>query len=288
MRKRIYIACPIAKPATDDGLCNNVRQANDAMLALMKAGYSPFNPALSAFAGGVHQDWLNGDGKVFAAAHRYLNNEFTNISHTDWLSVDKAWVAVADAVLRLPGESKGADEETALANRLRIPVFTSIESLRIHFEIDPTVGPGKRTQGWWDLYFLNLAEQVSKASKDPSTRVGAVIADGKRLVSAGFNGFAQGCNDNPAIYADREKKLSRVVHGEVNAILFAGHRLDGCTLYTVPLPPCDRCAGIVIQSGIKRVVAPACPSEIRERWAKSLDSAEQQFREAGVTLDLLG
>lgn len=280
MRKRVYIACPMQK---GDRLAN-IRQADLAMAVLMRAGYSPFNPALSFYAGNAYTCSHSGD--ILADTDR--RGDFYKFTHADWLSVDKAWVAVADAVLRLPGESVGADEETALAQHLRIPVFHSISALRSHFEVDVTVDPGKRTQGWWDLYFLRLAEHVSTASKDPSTRVGAVIADGKRLVSTGFNGFAQGCDDSPAVYADRDQKLSRVVHAEVNAILFAGRRLDGCTLYTVPFSPCDRCAGVVIQAGIKRVVAPACPPAIRERWAKSLESAERQFREAGVTLDLIG
>lgn len=292
MRKRIYIATPMAK---GDRL-HNIQQADGAMAALMAAGYSPFNPALSFYAGNAHfrGEMIANDageittrrGEVVATTGHDGHPEFGRFTHADWLSVDKAWVAAADAVLRLPGESKGADEEVAFAKSAHIPVFHSIDLLRYYFEV--MTPPGQRTQAWWDRYFLRIAEQVATASKDPSTRVGAAIADGKRLVSCGYNGFAQGCDDSPEVYADREQKYSRVVHGEVNAILFAGRRLDGCTLYTVPFQPCDRCAGIVIQSGIKRVVAPACPPDIRERWAKSLDSAERQFREAGVQLDLIG
>ena len=43
------------------------------------------------------------------------------------------WVAVADAVLRLPGLSKGADMETALARNKGVPVFYSIEDVVRHF-----------------------------------------------------------------------------------------------------------------------------------------------------------
>lgn len=282
MRKKVYIACPML---LGDRLAN-IQQADRAMAALMRAGYAPFNPALSFYAGNA--DHFHVVGVAAGTGHNHPDSDFHQFTHADWLSVDKAWVAVADAVLRLPGESKGADEETAFAAQIRIPVFHSIDALRTHFEVDTETCWPRRSPGWWDLHFLCLAEQVSKASKDPSTRVGAVIADGKRFVSSGYNGFAQGCDDDPAVYADRDQKYSRVVHGEVNAILFAGRRLDGCTLYTVPLAPCDRCAGIVIQSGIKRVVAPACPPDKYERWAKMFESAEQQFREAGVVLDLIG
>ena len=46
------------------------------------------------------------------------------------------------------------------------------------------------------------------------------------------------------------------MHAELNAILFSRERLDGCTLYTIPMPPCDRCAAAIIQSGISKVVFP--------------------------------
>jgi dCMP deaminase len=282
IRKLVYISCPMG---LGDRL-HNISQADAAHAKLMAAGYSVINPVLNFWVGNACR--RPGETQVFAYAGHNAGSGFEHFTHADWLSCDKAQVAKCDAVLRLPGESKGADEETAFAAQLRIPVFTSIDALRTHFEVDPYTDPASRPAGWWDLYFLRLAEVVATASKDPSTRVGAVIADGKRFVSAGYNGFSRGCDDDPVIYADREQKYSRVVHGEVNAILFAGRRLDGCTLYTVPFQPCDRCAGIVIQSGIRRVVAPACPPDLRERWAKSLDSAERQFREAGVKLDLIG
>jgi dCMP deaminase len=48
----------------------------------------------------------------------------------------------------------------------------------------------RRSQDWWDRYFLDIAEEVSKASKDPSTKVGAVIVRPDRTVaSLGYNGL---------------------------------------------------------------------------------------------------
>jgi hypothetical protein len=41
---------------------------------------------------------------------------------------------MCDAILRLPGESAGADEEVKLAKELGKPVFYSIVDLRNHFE----------------------------------------------------------------------------------------------------------------------------------------------------------
>src|SRR5438067_13784295 len=92
----------------------------------------------------------------------------------------------------------------------------------------------------WDIRFLRLAELVSSWSLDPSTKVGAVIALEKRLVSIGFNGFPSGMDDDPNLYLNREEKISRIIHGEINALLFAKNVLN-CTLYTFPMPPCERC-----------------------------------------------
>src|SRR3990172_2103187 len=80
----------------------------------------------------------------------------------------------------------------------------------------------------WDSRFLRLAEFVAQWSKDPNTKVGAVIVDGThRIVSLGFNGFPRGVDDDERL-RNRELKLKLMVHAEMNAILFAGRALDGC------------------------------------------------------------
>lgn len=140
----------------------------------------------------------------------------------------------------------------------------------------------------WDVRFLALAEHVAGWSKDPSTQTGAVVVDAdRRVVSVGFNGLARGVDDDPARYADRDTKYKLIVHCERNAILFARRDLTGCTLYTWPFMSCSVCAGMVIQSGITRVVAPELAADKRERWAADMALAETQFREAGVTVVLL-
>lgn len=140
----------------------------------------------------------------------------------------------------------------------------------------------------WDCWFLGLAQYISTASKDPSTKVGAVVVDPKRrVVSVGYNGFARGVVDNPERYADRATKYKMVVHAERNAILFAGRSLECCTIYTWPFSPCSACAAMLIQTGIKRVVAPKASAEILERWGEDLELSRIMFREAVVTLDLL-
>lgn len=137
----------------------------------------------------------------------------------------------------------------------------------------------------WDLRFLALARHVAQWSKDPSTKAGAVVVRGKRIVSLGFNGFPRGMRDDAALYADRESKYSRVVHAEINAILFAERPVKWCTLYTWPFSPCDRCAVQVIQAGVARVVFPALPDDKVARWKAAMDRSKDYFREAAVAFE---
>lgn len=134
----------------------------------------------------------------------------------------------------------------------------------------------------WDERFLSLAHHVSGWSKDPSTKVGAVIVRPDRtIVSLGYNGFPRGTEDYHQHLSDRATKLRRTVHAEVNAILTAGEKLNNCVLYVTPLHPCATCAGIIIQSGIKRVVA-RFAKEPKPEWAEDFKAAARMFKEAGV------
>ncbi len=146
-----------------------------------------------------------------------------------------------------------------------------------------------RTAEWWDLRFLAMAKLVSGWSKDPSTQCGAVIVDEeRRVVSVGYNGFAKGVHDTAERLNNREEKYRYVIHAEVNAILFADkERLKGATLYTHPFMACSSCAGIVIQSGIRRCVATKMPESVKSRWEEDTKRSMNQFEEAGVTLDIL-
>lgn len=140
----------------------------------------------------------------------------------------------------------------------------------------------------WDQRFLDLAKLVGSWSHDPSTKVGAVIADpDRRVVSVGYNGFPRGCDDSPELYADRARKYKRIIHAERNALLFACRPVHGCTVYTTPFPPCAACAAMLIQAGITRVVAPEPPGDIFGRWHEELAEAGALFAEAGVSVELV-
>lgn len=123
-RKVVYIAGPIRRGS----LLHNIRQADAAMGELMRRGYSPINPMLSVYAGCAtdDQNTLATHG-VWAPADPLAKLE--GVTAQDWLDMDLAVVERVDAVLRLPGDSVGADGETAHAEKHGIPVFHSIDVL---------------------------------------------------------------------------------------------------------------------------------------------------------------
>lgn len=134
----------------------------------------------------------------------------------------------------------------------------------------------------WDERFLSLANVVGSWSKDPSTCVGAVIADGNKIISLGFNGFPSGIKDDYSLLKDRNEKYPRIIHAEVNAILSAKRDLDGFTIYTNPVPPCSACSSCIIQSGIKRVVCFINHSEYMERREKDIERSMDMFKQVGI------
>lgn len=136
----------------------------------------------------------------------------------------------------------------------------------------------------WSERFLDLASHIAEWSKDPSTKCGAVIARGNRIVSLGFNGFPSGVHDYEDRLEDRDMKYKMVLHAEVNALLFAKGDLSDCTLYVVPMPPCSRCAAQIIQAGIKTIVTVPPPADKLERWRDDFLVASLMYREANVEL----
>lgn len=110
----------------------------------------------------------------------------------------------------------------------------------------------------WDQYFMGVAKLSALRSKDPNTKVGAcIVNEKKRIVGIGYNGLPYGCSDDEFPWERDgdflETKYPYVVHAEPNAILNSTNKLDNATLY-VTLFPCNECAKLIIQSGIKEIV----------------------------------
>lgn len=131
----------------------------------------------------------------------------------------------------------------------------------------------------WDHWFLKSADHWASRSKDPSSKVGAVIADGKTHISGGMNGFARGVKDSEERLQNKIVKYPLMLHAELNAVLFAKRDLTGMTLYCTH-PPCASCAAVICQVGIKKVVYREPTADFATRWDPTLTLS--QFREAGV------
>lgn len=136
----------------------------------------------------------------------------------------------------------------------------------------------------WDQRFLRIAREVSLWSKDPSTKVGAVIVDqDRRILATGYNGFPIGVDDSDVRLHDRETKLRYTIHAEMNAILNCS-RMGVSTLdtkiYVWGLPTCPDCAKSIVQSGIRRVsyVSP----EDRPEWNEAFRVSKLLYDEVGV------
>ena len=135
----------------------------------------------------------------------------------------------------------------------------------------------------WDKRYLRVAREVSRWSKDHA-KVGAVIVRDNRIVATGFNGFPSAVLDKASRLANDEEKLQMIVHAEENAVLVACSNARGGTVYVHGKPVCPRCAGTIIQAGIRRVVATEPDREKAEtsKWDKWGFIALQMFAEAGV------
>lgn len=111
----------------------------------------------------------------------------------------------------------------------------------------------------WDAVIKSMITALSQKSKDPRTKVGAMLVDPEyRIFVPGYNGFAPGVDDDPLVF-NREttwhgfSKDEIIIHAEMNAIFNCPGRPVGWTLY-VTHDPCVRCAAHIHASGIGRVV----------------------------------
>jgi dCMP deaminase len=110
----------------------------------------------------------------------------------------------------------------------------------------------------WHNYFMGIVKLAALRSKDPSTQVGAIIVNDKNkfwlLVITGFpvGWMTTSILENRESEDWEDSKYPYVVHAEANAILNATTTLDNAKIY-VSLFPCNECAKLIIQSGIKTV-----------------------------------
>ena len=111
------------------------------------------------------------------------------------------------------------------------------------------------TRPTWDEYFINLAQQAALMGTCDRAQVGAVVVRDRRALSTGYNGAPRGlahCSQVGHQVVDGH--CVRTLHAEINALIFAGiERTTGATMYVTHLP-CRRCAGMIVNARIVRVV----------------------------------
>lgn len=110
----------------------------------------------------------------------------------------------------------------------------------------------------WDECFMDIAKIISRRSKDPNTRTGAVIVDkNNKMIGSGYNGFPRGTKEGDFPWKRDglflETKYAYIVHAEENAIYTSSGLATDCRIYTT-LFPCNECAKAIIQSGVKEVI----------------------------------
>ena len=142
----------------------------------------------------------------------------------------------------------------------------------------------QKIRDYRDEYFMGVAMLSAQRSKDPSTQVGACIANrDHKILSVGYNGMPTGCSDDVMAWerdgSPLDTKYLYVCHAELNAILNNdGGSLKGAIIY-VTLFPCNECAKAIIQSGIREVVY------WHDKYADTpaVQASKRMFELAGVT-----
>ena len=117
----------------------------------------------------------------------------------------------------------------------------------------------------WDRYFMNLARDIARRSTciRKGRQIGTVIVnDRHEIVATGYNGNPRGMRhceetgcvrERQRIPSGERAEVCTAVHSEQNALIQAGTRSRGGTMYTL-FNPCNTCAKMIANAGIVRVV----------------------------------
>lgn len=141
----------------------------------------------------------------------------------------------------------------------------------------------------WDTYFMEIAKAVAKRATCDRGKSGCVLVKDRYILSTGYVGSPSGfphCDDvghdlRKVIDPNGNTKIHcvRTIHAEQNAICQAakrGIKIEGATLYC-KMTPCRTCAMLLINCGIKRIVA-----EKRYHDAKE---SERMFKKAKIKVE---
>ncbi|XP_045206795.2 deoxycytidylate deaminase-like [Mercenaria mercenaria] len=130
------------------------------------------------------------------------------------------------------------------------------------FTIFPGMSKNEKRSDYlsWKEYFMGIALITAQRSKDPNRQVGSCIVNAeKRIIGTGYNGMPNRCSDDVLPWGkdsveELENKNYYVCHSEMNAIVNKmSSDVRGSTMY-VTYFPCNECAKLLIQAGIKSVI----------------------------------
>ena len=106
----------------------------------------------------------------------------------------------------------------------------------------------------WDQYFMNFVIAASLRSEDVKTKVGSVLVDeNNKIVSTGYNGFPAKFDTSIINWKDRESVRDRIIHAEMNCLLYAGSIYSQSKLYTTK-SPCSHCLKMIAAAQVKEVI----------------------------------
>ena len=143
----------------------------------------------------------------------------------------------------------------------------------------------------WEQRFVDLATHIAGWSKDPNTKIGAVVVcdEDRLLLSTGYNGMARGVNDDIPIRSSRlnGEKYFWYAHAERNAVYNAaryGVQLAGASIYLSRGMPCTDCAIAIIQSGIEKIICKAGDptGAANAKWSEEAERSVVMLAEADV------
>lgn len=142
----------------------------------------------------------------------------------------------------------------------------------------------------WQELFMRQVYLISQKSKDPKTKIGAVLVRMGETdpISTGFNGFPRGIYDKEDLYLNRETKYPRICHAEFNSVMNAARKgvsTLNSILYTQS-PVCNECAKAVIQAGIIKVVYHKQFPRMNHltKWVDSCKLGEDMLKEVGIEI----
>lgn len=138
----------------------------------------------------------------------------------------------------------------------------------------------------WESRMIDEAKKWASYSKDPSTKVGAVIYNPHRnsIVTTGYNGFPRNVIDDPKLYKNRLYKYPRIVHAEANAIADAAFQgKSTCSMSLASShPTCSDCAGLIIQAGIKHIIYEDTGDDMKRFHS---EIAVEMFQQANIKIE---